>query len=138
MATESIKKILVVDDEEDIREILCEILVEAYHPEIKQAGNGQEAMHLLSSEKFDAIFCDYRMPVMSGKEFLDKANEVGSLTPFIFVTGFPDEETFLETLRGGAFGFIEKPFKKEEIITALDNAVRLTKERTETPLPPET
>jgi DNA-binding NtrC family response regulator len=138
VVTESVKKILVVDDEEDIREILCEILVEAYHPEIKQAGNGQEAMHLLSTEKFDAIFCDYRMPIMNGKEFLDKANEVGNLTPFIFVTGFPDEETFLETLRGGAFGFIEKPFKKEEIINTLDNAIRLARERNETPLPPET
>jgi two-component system nitrogen regulation response regulator NtrX len=131
MSLDSVKKILVVDDEADIREILCEILTAEMKVEILQASNGQEALSFLNSDKFDAIFCDYRMPIMNGKEFLDKANEVGNLTPFIFVTGFPDDETFLEVLRGGAFGFIEKPFKAKEIVDTLTHAVRLAKERAE-------
>jgi DNA-binding NtrC family response regulator len=130
----NINKILIVDDEPDIREILAEILDSEFQPKITHAENGKEAMNFLTNDKFDAIFCDYRMPIMNGKEFLDKANEVGNNTPFIFVTGFPDEDTFLEVLRGGAFGFIEKPFKKEEIISTLENAVRLARERTENPL----
>ena len=129
----NIKRILIVDDEPEIREILAEILDSAFAPIIIQAGNGQEAMGFLTHEKYDAIFCDYKMPIMNGKEFLDKANEVGNTTPFIFVTGFPDDETFLEVLRGGAFGFIEKPFKRAEIISTLENAVRLAREKKENP-----
>ena len=102
------KKLLIVDDEEAIRELLVDALEEADH-EIATAQNGKEALLLSQQRHFDCILTDIRMPVMSGFEFIKELRKTNSTVPVIFFTTFNDSENMKQALKYGAFDFISKP-----------------------------
>lgn len=101
--------LLIVDDEEDIRDILADI-VKPLTENIKMASNGQQAVDLVKSGGIDAILSDINMPVMDGLEMLYTIREQGFETPVVFITGYADKNTAIEALRLGATDFLEKPF----------------------------
>ncbi len=114
-------KILIVDDERAIRYSLKEILeMEGY--QVEAAENGLEGLQKAEKEKYDAIFCDIKMPEMDGIEMLSKVMEEGIETPVVMVSGHADISTAVECINKGAFDFIEKPLDLNRILITLKNA----------------
>lgn len=119
-------RLLIVDDEVDIREVLRESLAD--HVDlIFEAGDGAEALEKLQTISVHAILSDINMPKMSGLELLRNLRKMGKNTPFIVLTGFGDKEMAIQALRLGAFDFLEKPFKEVNIIDVVDRAIELGK-----------
>ncbi len=114
-------KVLVVDDERAIRYSLKEILeMEQY--KVDTAENGQVAFEMAQKEKYDAIFCDIKMPLMDGIEVLDKLVAEGVESPVVMISGHADIDTAVECIKKGAFDFIEKPLDLNRILITLKNA----------------
>ena len=114
-------KVLIVDDERAIRNSLKEILeMENYQAET--AENGADACTKAEKEKFDAIFCDIKMPGMDGIEVLQKLLADGVESPIIMISGHADINTAVDCIKKGAFDFIEKPLDLNRILITLKNA----------------
>ena len=114
-------KVLIVDDERAIRYSLKEILeMESY--QVETAENGQEGLQKASKEKYDAVFCDIKMPVMDGTEMLVKMIEEGIESPVIMISGHADIDTAVDCIKKGAFDFIQKPLDINRILITLKNA----------------
>ncbi len=114
-------KVLIVDDERAIRYSLKEIL-EMENYQVETAENGLEGLSKAEKEKYDAIFCDIKMPEMDGTEMLVKLIEAGVETPVIMVSGHADITTAVDCIKKGAFDFIEKPLDLNRILITLKNA----------------
>jgi putative nucleotidyltransferase with HDIG domain len=113
MAAEN-KKILVVDDEPSICDILEKFLKKKGY-DIYRASDGKKAMALVESTSIDLIVSDIKMPGMSGVELLQKLRENGKSMPVLITTGFPTLDTAIEALKLGAYDYLTKPFHLEEI-----------------------
>ncbi|MBQ2102433.1 MAG: sigma-54-dependent Fis family transcriptional regulator [Bacteroidales bacterium] len=114
-------KVLIVDDERAIRNSLKEILeMENYQAET--AENGTDACTKAEKEKYDAIFCDIKMPGMDGIEVLQKLIADGVESPIIMISGHADINTAVDCIKKGAFDFIEKPLDLNRILITLKNA----------------
>ncbi|ELR69560.1 Sigma-54 dependent transcriptional regulator/response regulator [Fulvivirga imtechensis AK7] len=115
-------KILIIDDEQSIRDTLKEILeYEKY--DVAEAKNGEEGLKLLTREKFDAALCDIKMPKMDGLEVLEKAVEQGVDTQFIMISAHGTIETAVEATKKGAYDFIQKPPDLNRLLVTLRNAL---------------
>ncbi len=114
-------KVLIVDDERAIRYSLKEIL-EMENYQVETAENGLEGLQKAQKEKYDAIFCDIKMPEMDGTEMLVKLIEEGIESPVIMVSGHADITTAVDCIKKGAFDFIEKPLDLNRILITLKNA----------------
>ena len=114
-------KVLIVDDERAIRYSLKEIL-EMENYQVETAENGLEGLQKAQKEKYDAIFCDIKMPEMDGTEMLVKIIEEGIESPVIMVSGHADITTAVDCIKKGAFDFIEKPLDLNRILITLKNA----------------
>ena len=89
---------------------------------METAENGAEGLQKASKEKYDAIFCDIKMPEMDGTEMLVKIIEEGIETPVIMISGHADITTAVDCIKKGAFDFIEKPLDLNRILITLKNA----------------
>ena len=114
-------RILIADDERAIRYSLKEILeMEDY--QVDTAENGAEAVEKAEKEKYDAIFCDIKMPEMDGMEVLDRLVADGVESPVIMISGHADIQIAVECIKKGAFDFIGKPLDLNRILITLKNA----------------
>ena len=114
-------KVLIVDDERAIRNSLKEILeMEDY--KVDTAEDAAAALSMASAQKYDAIFCDIKMPGMDGVELLVKLGEEGIESPVIMISGHADISTAVDCIKKGAFDFIEKPLDINRILITLKNA----------------
>jgi DNA-binding NtrC family response regulator len=129
---EKLKKILIIDDERSIRTTLKEILeFEKYLVETAQ--DGVEGYKMAEENNFDLIFCDIKMPKIDGIETLKKIVENNISSPVVMISGHGDIETAVETLKVGAFDYIEKPLDLNRVLTCVRNAlnnIHLKKENT--------
>ena len=114
-------KVLIVDDERAIRNSLKEIL-EMENYQADTAENGADACTKAEKEKYDAIFCDIKMPGMDGIEVLQKLLADGVESPIIMISGHADINTAVDCIKKGAFDFIEKPLDLNRILITLKNA----------------
>ena len=114
-------KVLIVDDERAIRYSLKEIL-EMENYQVETAENGLEGLQKAQKEKYDAIFCDIKMPQMDGTELLGKIMAEGIETPVVMISGHADITTAVDCIKKGAFDFIEKPLDLNRILITLKNA----------------
>ena len=104
------KKILIIEDEEQIRRVLLRVLSdEDKNFDVKEAIDGKEGLSLLKKEKFDLILCDIKMPKMDGIEVLQEAKKIKFSPPFIMLTGHGNIDTAVEAMKLGAYDFISKP-----------------------------
>jgi YesN/AraC family two-component response regulator len=117
-------RLLIVDDEPDIREILRESLA-SHIDMIFEAANGEEALEKLKTVSVHAILSDVNMPKMSGLELLKQLRAQGDSTPFIVLTGFGDKKMVIDALRLGAFDFLDKPWTETDIIDVVERAIQL-------------
>jgi|SRR5208282_2241369 len=115
--------ILVVDDEETIREIVSSMLSKD-HFQTRQAANGVEALALLESgEEFDLVLSDLMMPEMDGTALLEKAKERYPALPIIMVTAVHDIQAALMALRNGAYDYLLKPFERDQLLATVRRAL---------------
>jgi len=115
-------KILIIDDEQTIRNTLREILeYEKY--EVEEAKNGEEGLDLLRKKKFDVVLCDIKMPKMDGMEVLDKVLDEGLDVPFIMISAHGTIETAVDATKKGAFDFIQKPPDLNRLLISVRNAL---------------
>ncbi len=110
----SVSKILIVDDEPNIRRILAAFL-EKEGFEAKRAANGAEALTLLKNIDFKLVLTDLKMPVMDGMSLLENIRELYPHIPVVVITAHGTIETAVEAMKLGAVDFISKPFEQEEI-----------------------
>lgn len=123
-------RLLVIDDERSIRNSLKEILMDEGY-EVDVAEDGATGCAMAEKEKYNAIFCDIKMPNMDGLEVLDKLNEEGIDSAVIMISGHGDIDTAVECIKKGAFDFIQKPLDLNRILITIKNAtdkVSLVKE----------
>ncbi len=114
-------KILVVDDERAIRRALREIL-EFEEFEVDEAENGKEGLKMATSDHYDVIFCDIKMPEMDGMEVLDGLLTAKVEAPVIMISGHGNIDTAVHAIKKGAFDFIEKPLDLNRILVTIRNA----------------
>ncbi len=113
--------ILIIDDEESMRQMLSVMLRrQGYQPD--SAAGGREALQRLATTAYDFILCDLRMPEMAGRDFLRQALERGVQAPIIMMTAYGSVDTAVACMQEGAYDFISKPFKQDEIIIVLKKA----------------
>lgn len=118
-------KVLVVDDEEDIVEVIQDRL-EAYGFAVVTAGTGVEALRKLSMEKFDGIFLDVKMPEMGGIETLEEVRKRDTKIPIIIITSSSTKDSALEAMAKGANDFVLKPFEWEELKAKIEKVYKIT------------
>ena len=118
-------KILIIDDERSIRRTLKEILeFESY--EVEAVEDGVAGVKEAMANSYDVIFCDIKMPQMDGMEVLTKLKNDGLETPVIMISGHGNIETAVESIRNGAYDFIEKPLDLNRILVTIKNALEKT------------
>src|SRR5688500_6309474 len=114
--------ILVIDDEEIMREILDALLTrEGYH--VRLAASAAEGIELAKSVPFDAVIVDVMMPGMDGIGALEELKKLDDELPVLMITAFASVESAIAAMKRGAFDYITKPFKNDEVLIVVRNAV---------------
>jgi two-component system response regulator PilR (NtrC family) len=114
--------VLVIDDEEIMREILDALLTrEGYH--VRLASSGAEGIDLARSTPFDAAVVDLMMPGLDGLATLEELRKIDEDLPVLMITAFASVETAISAMKHGAFDYVTKPFKNDEVLVAVRNAV---------------
>src|SRR3990172_5560084 len=114
--------ILVIDDEEIMREILEALLTrEGYH--VRVAGSAMEGLELARTEPFDAAGVDVMMPGVGGITTLEELRKIDEDLPVLMITAFASVETAISAMKRGAFDYITKPFKNDEVLVVVRNAL---------------
>lgn len=122
-------RILVVDDNRELREILEEYL-RGEGDSVVGAGDGKVALEEQQNKPFDLIITDLNMPEMSGMDLIKTIKQTNDETEFVIITGYASMDTAVEAVRIGAFDYIVKPFRMEELSVVVKNArekIRLRK-----------
>lgn len=115
-------KILVIDDERSIRNTLKDILSLEGH-KVDTAEDGEQGYNTAANSKYDAVFCDIKMPKMDGLEVLDKLHENFPDIPIVMISGHGDIETAVDSIKKGAFDYIQKPLDLNRLLVTLRNAL---------------
>lgn len=117
--------ILVIDDEKSIRNSLKEILEYEAH-EVDLAENGLAGLDLYKENKYDIVLCDIKMPEMDGMEVLEKLVEMDNEVAVIMISGHGNIDTAVESIKKGAYDFIEKPLDLNRLLVTVKNALERT------------
>jgi len=117
------KKILMVDDELDMRLVLSAMLKKEGF-EVSAAANGREALQILQSSKTAAVITDLKMPDIDGMELLTRISERYPEIPVIMITAHGTIATAVEALKKGAFDYITKPFELDDLKNIVSKAIR--------------
>jgi len=125
-------KILIIEDEIAIRNVLKNILLdENKHYVIHEASDGDQGLKILLSDHYDLVICDIKMPKLDGLEVLEKSKMQGSETPFIMISGHGDLDTAVECIKKGAFDYISKPPDLNRLLTTIRNSLNTQNLKTE-------
>ncbi len=116
-------RILVVDDEESIREFL-EIMLKKEGFEVSLAEDGARAKEMIQKKSYDMVISDLQMPNMNGIELLKFVKDSAPDTVFMMITAFGTTETAVEAMKMGAYDYITKPFKIDEVRLNINNALK--------------
>jgi two-component system, NtrC family, response regulator AtoC len=114
--------ILVVDDELGLRQTLTLILKAEGH-ELRAACDGTDALEQLARSPADIVLCDVRMPSMDGLTFLDQYKAGGGRALVVMMSAYGDDEAAVEAIRRGAYDFIAKPFRADQVLLVLRKAI---------------
>jgi two-component system, NtrC family, response regulator AtoC len=115
------RTILVVEDEENLRHML-RVMLEKQGYGVEEAANGSEGLQKAVQGNFDFILSDIRMPVMDGPEFLRQSSAARVAATIIMMSAYGTVETAVECMKLGAYDYVSKPFKNDEILLVLKNA----------------
>jgi two-component system response regulator AtoC len=115
------KRLLVIDDEENMRHMLSSMLKKDGY-RVDTASGGLEALDMVDQTLYDFILCDLKMPDMSGMEFFETARDKLWASTVIMMSAYGSVDTAVEAVKKGAYDFISKPFKIDEVLLALKKA----------------
>ncbi len=113
--------VLVVDDEEIIRNFLSEVLGDKY--DVSLASDGDEAIEQIKKRRFDLIITDLKMPRVPGEEVVRFAQQRDPTSKVIVISGFSSLYTVSQSINNGACAFLSKPFSIKELIQTVADAV---------------
>lgn len=118
------KRILLIEDTEEIRENVAEIL-ELHDYAIVTACDGAQGLQLAYEHKPDVIVCDVKMPKMTGFELLAtlRSNPGTAAIPFIFISASAQESDIEKGRESGAFAYLTKPFTTEDLLRLIENVI---------------
>jgi len=109
-----VARILIVDDEAEIRRFLSRIITHMGH-EVIEAPDGQTALNLYQDQPVDLSFVDVNMPGMNGITFLEEVKVLDPAAVVIIMTGYPSADTIMKTIEDDGYTYITKPFHIEQI-----------------------
>ena len=112
-------QVLIIDDEPAIRQILSKVAAGAGHT-VTTAANGEEALTRLGKGDIDVALCDIRMPDITGIEVVEKARLQGIDTIFLMMTAYASVDTAIEAMRAGAYDYMIKPLRSEDLVNRLE------------------
>lgn len=112
-------QVLIVDDEPAIRQVLASTLQKAGHG-AEPVGSGAEALERLARGDIDVVISDITMPGMNGIEMVRQARARGSETVFLMMTAYASVDTAIEAIKAGAYDYLTKPLRKEDVLLRLD------------------
>ena len=115
------KRLLVIDDEENMQHMLSKVLGKTGYI-VETASNGHEGLKMIQNTDFDFILCDIKMPNMSGMDFLKAAHDKIRTTTVIMMSAYGTIDTAIEAMKLGAYDYISKPFKTDEVYLTLKKA----------------
>ena len=115
------KRLLIIDDEENMRHMLSTVLKKTnYH--VETASDGAAGLKMIEQEPYDFILCDIKMPNMGGMEFLEAARDKLNGATVIMMSAYGSIETAVGAMKLGAYDYISKPFKTDEVYLTLKKA----------------
>jgi len=115
------KRLLIIDDEENMRHMLSSMLKKSGY-RVYTASNGSEALDMVDQTLYDFILCDLKMPGMSGMEFFEAARDKLWASTVIMMSAYGSIDTAVDAMKKGAYDFISKPFKLDEVLLTLKKA----------------
>lgn len=118
------EKILAVDDEPDMLKLLTMIIRDKTSYEIVTTNNPVEAVELAKKTAFDLVIADLKMPGLDGVNFIKAVREFDKDVPIIILTAYGTIESATEAMQNGAFDFLTKPFRKEQILFTIEKAIK--------------
>ena len=118
------ERVLIIDDSEEIRDFLCEYILQPKGFEVLQASNGLMGLEMAIAKEPDLMIVDQQMPRLTGLEVLEKLRERGIEIPAILATAHGSEETAVAAFRLGIRDYVIKPFDADEISESVDRALR--------------
>jgi len=124
------KKVLVVDDEPGLRQSLGLLLTDAGYT-VTAAQHGRRALERATSESFDLILCDVRMPEMDGLTFLRNYRQRGGGALVIVMSAYGGEDAAIAAMKEGAYDYLPKPFRPDEVVLTLRKAAERERLREE-------
>lgn len=117
----NLKRVLVIDDEKNMRHMLSVMLGKADY-EVVTAADGMEGIGLMEKAAFDFVLCDIRMPRMDGMAFLREAKEKFPEQNIIMMSAYGNLQSAVDAMKEGAYDYVSKPFKTDEILLTLKKA----------------
>ena len=115
------KRLLIIDDEENMRHMLSSLLNKSGY-RVDTASDGTDALEMVDQTLYDFILCDLKMPNMDGMEFFENARDKLWASTVIMMSAYGSIDTAVEAMKKGAYDFISKPFKSDEVLLTLKKA----------------
>lgn len=134
MAISTKNRILVVEDEADMRNGLEKILSRRGYG-VDTAEDGLRAVEKMRQTSFQVVVADLKMPGMDGVDVLKRAKDINRAIPVIIITGYGTVESAVESMKFGAFDYITKPFKPEDITLVVERALKVDRLKPEEKAP---
>jgi DNA-binding NtrC family response regulator len=116
-------EILIVDDEVDMLALLAMIITEKTNHRATTTNNPLEVPKLIKEGAFDLLIADLKMPGMGGIELIDEVRKIDKSIPILIITAYGSIESAEEAIHKGAYDYISKPFRKEQILIAINRAL---------------
>ena len=120
--TSHAQKLLVVDDDAAMRQMLASLFRERGYP-VQEAASADEALERTRETEFDAVLSDIKMPGKTGIEMVGELRRVRPATPVVLMTAFGSIDSAVEAMRAGAFDYITKPFEPEAVLLTVERAL---------------
>ncbi len=120
-------RILIVDDDQGMRENLAELL-ESLGYEVRTAANAPDALSVLGEAEVDLLLTDYKMPGPTGVELIEAARKRQPRLRAVLMTAFGDSFTEIESVRRGAVGYLNKPFEADEVVAFVEKILSMDRE----------
>jgi len=117
----SLRSILIADDEESIRHVLTVLLTDRGYS-VRAVSNGEEALQELAAREYDALVTDVRMPKLSGLELVPRALAIAPELTILVMSAYGSHELALEAMKAGAYDYLGKPFRPDEVLLVLRKA----------------